>query len=43
MPKVKRSKDAVRVRITVKNSVDKPIIRASVPAMDRRSFQMLML
>jgi hypothetical protein len=34
-----RSKDAVRVRITVKNSVDSPIIRASVPAMDKRSFQ----
>jgi hypothetical protein len=38
-PKVMRSKDAVRVRITVKNRVDSPIIRASVPAMDKRSFQ----
>jgi hypothetical protein len=40
-PKAKRSKDAVRVRITAKKSVDSPIIRASVPAIDKRSFQIL--
>jgi hypothetical protein len=42
-PKNMRLKDVVRLtvrlRITVKNSVDSPIIRASVPAMDIRSFQ----
>ena len=43
MPSVKKSKAPVRLRITVKNSVDKPTIKASVPAMDKRSFQISIL
>jgi hypothetical protein len=39
MPKVKKSNVPVRLRITAKNSVEMPIIRARVPAIDTRSFQ----
>jgi hypothetical protein len=38
-PKVIRLKESAKIRITVKNNVDKPIIVASVPTMDSRSFQ----
>lgn len=41
MPKVVRFKEPAKLRITVKNSVDKPIIIARVPTMDNRSFQRL--
>ena len=41
MPKVIRLKEPAKLRITVKNSVDKPIIIARVPTMDNRSFQRL--
>ena len=41
MPKVTRSNEPTRLKITVKNNVDKPIIMARVPTIDRRSFQVL--
>ena len=43
MPSVMRSKKPVKRRIAVKTSVDKPMIMASVAAIERRSFQILIL
>ena len=41
MPNVKMSNKPARLSMTVKTSVDKPKIMASVSAIERRSFQML--
>ncbi len=41
MPSVKMSNIPARLRMTVKTKVLKPKMMASVAAMDRRSFQML--
>ena len=42
MPKVRMLNMPAKLRMTVKTSVDKPKIMASVAAIERRSFQMLM-
>lgn len=42
MPKVNMSKMPAKLRMTAKTKVDKPKIMASVAAMLKRSFQMLM-
>ena len=43
MPKVRMLNMPARLRMTVKTRVDKPKIMASVAAIERRSFQMLMV
>jgi len=43
MPRVMKSRVLNSVRIMVKTSVDRPRIMARVPAMDKRSFQILIV
>ena len=42
-PRVNKLNELKRLRITVNTNVDKLIIMASVPAMDKRSFHILIL
>lgn len=43
MPNVKRSNTPAKLRMTVNTKVDNPIIRAKVPAIERRSFHRLII
>jgi hypothetical protein len=42
-PEKPESKAPVKLRMTVKKRVDMPTIKVSVPAIERRSFQILIL